>query len=448
LADSALWTSLGREHHDAPFHKLSGGATTVFRSTHPGSHGARRRTRAGLTSAAALVAAAAFAVPAHSAVTNGEAVEVFHGRDFVGLVGYDPNTPLQVVVRNQAGEPIGFANVETDAAGNYELNHVGVDPPINDCFGGGSTPDIQPGDTVSVMVNGDPARVDSTVVQDVTGTAPVVNADGTITVTGAAQSPSNATPPRAALNSVEVRLNRAEGVWDADGAGGRKDWRVTTVPEANGNFTAVFAGASAEDLDAVADAEFAVEWSNADLSELTVFDGLGEDLGCGPLSRNTVTVPAAVVRTPAPVTDPGTGTGTATGGTIVNTRVVTVVEPVAQQGIKGVQASALRVSRLSLARRVSLAQLSRRGVQASMRLPAGTRALRIAVYRARDGRRTGPALLAVNRRPSSGGIYRVALRNRALLRKMRAGQYVLEVRAGRSAATLGAATRAAFRVTR
>jgi hypothetical protein len=283
------------------------------------------------------------------------------------------------------------------------------------------------------------------VVQNVTIGATVIDdAARTITVSGTATTPA---PGPVGLSNVEVRLNHPSGIWSQTT---RKDWRVAVVPAAAGGaYSAVFDNASNADLTAahaLADGDIAAEWASADLSELTVFDGAGEDLGCGPLSRNAVTVPAAVVKTPAPVTSPAAGT--ATGGTIVNTRIVTVVEPVAQQGIKGVQASALRVSRLSLARRVSLARLSRRGVQASMTLPSGTRALRIAVYRARDGRRTGPALLAVNRRPSSGGIYRVALRNRALLRKMRAGQYVLEVRAGRSAATLGEPTRAAFRVTR
>jgi hypothetical protein len=83
------------------------------------ARGAGRRTRASvLGGAAALAAAAAFAAPAQASVTNGVALEVFHGRDFVNIVGYDPDTPLQVVVRNSAGEPVGFADVVTDEYGN------------------------------------------------------------------------------------------------------------------------------------------------------------------------------------------------------------------------------------------------------------------------------------------------------------------------------------------
>jgi hypothetical protein len=418
------------------------------------------RNRAGLTGAAALAAAAALAVPAQGAVTNGQALEVFHGRDFVNIVGYDPSTPLQVVVRNPAGEPIGFANVETDDQGNYELNHVGVDGGINDCFGGDSTPDIQPGDTVSVMVNGDAARVDSTVVQDVTADAPVVDAAAkTITVSGRARTPNGA-----ALTNVEVRLNHPKpdqpgesGVWDAPGAGGRKDWRRAGTIDAAGNYTAVFTDASGDDLDAVADADMSAEWATPDLSELTVYDGVlpEPNPGCPPVGRNAVEVPAPVVETPAPAPDSdagsGTGGGPVAGGTVTpSPRVITVFvqEPDSRQRIAGVTASPLRVSQLSVARRISLARLGRRGLQASMRLPQGTGAVRIAVHRARDGRRSGSALLVASRSPRAAGVYRVALRDRSLLRRMRPGQYVLEVRAGRSAATLGRVTRVAFRVIR
>lgn len=433
----------------------------MFRRTLSGSRGARWRNRAGLTGAAALAAAAAFAVPAQGAVTNGAALEVFHGRDFVSIVGYDPRTPLQVMVRNPAGEPIGFADVETDDQGNYELNHVGVDGGINDCFGGQSTPDIQPGDTVSVMVNGDAARVDSTVVQNVTsGRAVIDSLAKTITVSGLAR-----TPDGAALTNVEVRLNHPKaaqpgetGVWEAAGADGRKDWRESGVIDpVTGNYTATFAGASNADLAAVANADVSAEWANADLSELTIWDGVlpEPNPGCPPVSRNAVEVPTPVVETPAPTSDPDTGTGTASGpaagGTVTpSPRVVTVFvqEPVPDQRIAGVAASALRVSQLSLARRISLARLGRRGLQASMRLQQGTHVVRITVYRARDGRRTGSALLVATRTPRAAGVYRVALRDRSLLRRMRPGQYVLEVRAGRSAATLGRVTRVAFRVTR
>jgi hypothetical protein len=119
------------------------------------------------------------------------------------------------------------------------------------------------------------------------------------------------------------------------------------------------------------------------------------------------------------------------------------------QGVLGSQtASPLRVSNLSLARRISVTRLRLQGLRASMRLPQGSDVVRIAVYKARNGKKTGRALFTTIRTPRSGGLYRVTLRNRSLLRKLRAGSYVVEVQAGRSAASLGSVRRIAFTVTR
>lgn len=421
----------------------------MFNSTFPRTRGARMRTRAGVIGAAAVVAAAAFAGPAQGAVTNGEALEVFHGRDFVNIVGYDPHTPLQVVVRDSAGMPVGFADVVTDEDGNYELNHIGVEGAINDCFQGGVTPDIIPGDTVEVTVNGDPSRVDTTLVRNVQYPDPAFAVDSvakTITVTGFARTPAG--DP---LDNLEVRLNHPKpGVWDARGAGGRKDWRKQGAIDAQGNFTAVFEGASDADLAAVSSADISAQWASANLSELTVYDGLVTvpNPGCPPLTRRPIEVPPPFVRAGgAGAVAGGTASGTSTG-TGTGTGAATAVRPPARQEIKGSTATSLQVSQLSLARRVSLTRLRLRGLRASMRLEAGTQVLRISVYRARNGRRTGRALLITNRLPSAGGIYRVALRNRSLLSRLRAGQYVVEVRAGQSAGTLGRVVRVAFRVTR
>jgi hypothetical protein len=423
----------------------------MFTSTFPRTRGARMRTRAGLIGAA-VVAAAAFAGPAQAAVTNGEAIEVFHGRDFVNIVGYDADTPLQVVVRDSAGAPVGFADVVTDQDGNYELNHIGVEGAINDCFQGDATPDIIPGDTVEVTVNGDPSRVDTTVVQNVQYPDPAFAVDGvarTITVTGFAKTPAGVP-----LDNLEVRLNHPKpDVWDARGANGRKDWRKQAAIDAQGNFTAVFDGASDADLAAVSSADISAQWANPNLSELTLFDGLVTvpNPGCPPLARRPIEVPPPVVKaggTGTPAGGPTTGTTTGSTAGTTTGALGAAVRPTARQAIKGITASALRVSRLSLARRVSLARLRLRGVQASMRLQPGTQVVRIAVYRAVGGRRAGRALLITNRLPRAGGVYRVALRNRTLLSRLRAGQYVMEVRAGQGAATLGPVVRVAFRVTR
>jgi len=402
-----------------------------------------------------VVAAAGLAAPAPAAVTNGVAVEVFHGRDFVNIVGYDPDTPLQVVVRDSAGAPVGYADVVTDDNGDYELNHAGpAEGGPNDCFQGDATPDITPGDTVEVTVDGDPTKVDTTVVRDVRYPEPAYAIDSvarTVTVSGFAKTAAGAP-----LDNVEVRLDHPDkqGTWDARGAGGRKDWRVQGVIDAAGSFTAVFKDASDADLAAVADAGIAAQWTNANLSEATIYDGLqlAANEGCPPLARRPIAVPPPVVRSTSGGTGAGnsggngSGTATATGTAATSTTLPTAVAP--QQLVKGVTAASLRVSRLSLARRVSVSRVRARGLQASMRLEPGTQMVRMAVYRARNGRRSGRALYITNRLPRAGGVYRATLRSASLVRRLRPGAYVIEVRAGQSAATLGAISRAIFRVTR
>lgn len=422
----------------------------MFRTNQPGSRRARRRSCAGLTGAAALVAAAALAGPAQAGVTNGEAIEVFHGRDFVNLVGYEPHTPLQVVVRDSAGSAVGFANVVTDDNGDYELNHVGADGATNDCFGGDASPDIIPGDTVEVMVNGDATRVDSTVVQNVQYPDPAFVTDPvarTITVTGFAKTPAGAP-----LSNVEVRLNHPSGTWDAPGANDRRDWRVQGQIDALGDFTAVFEDASDSDLANAGAAAISAEWSNLDLSELTVFDGLVTvaNEGCPPLARRPMAVPPPAVK---PGTSGGGTSGAGTSGSPAAGATGAATAPaaagtIARGSVRGVAARALRVSQLSLARRIAVARLNRRGLRAAMRLESGAQVLRVAVYRARGGRPAGKALFIARRLPRTGGVHRITVRDRRLLRQLRPGLYVLEARAGQSAATLGSAARVIFRVTR
>jgi hypothetical protein len=73
--------------------------------------------------------------------------------------------------------------------------------------------------------------------------------------------------------------------------------------------------------------------------------------------------------------------------------------------------------------------------------------VRIAIYKARDGRRTGRAVYVTTRAARAGAL-RVSLRGRSLLRGLRAGTYVMEVRSGQGLASLGSARLVAFTVTR
>jgi hypothetical protein len=119
--------------------------------------------------------------------------------------------------------------------------------------------------------------------------------------------------------------------------------------------------------------------------------------------------------------------------------------PTGQVG--GVKSSSLAVSRLTLARRISITRLRVQGLRASMNVQEGTNVVRIAIYKARNGAKTGRALFTTVRTPRSAGLFRVTLRS-SKLSKLKPGLYAMEVRAGRSAASLGAPRTTTFRVTR
>jgi len=125
----------------------------------------------------------------------------------------------------------------------------------------------------------------------------------------------------------------------------------------------------------------------------------------------------------------------------------TVVQPGSAAPRQGVAGRSLAVSHLALARRISISRLRVQGLRASMQVPLGANVVRIAVYKARNHQKSGRALFSTTRAPRSAGLFRVTLRSRALS-KLKPGLYVLEARAGGSAATLGAVRRLAFTVTR
>jgi hypothetical protein len=108
---------------------------------------------------------------------------------------------------------------------------------------------------------------------------------------------------------------------------------------------------------------------------------------------------------------------------------------------------ALSVSQLTLARRISVTRLRAQGLRAAMSVPEGTAVVRLAVYKARAGQKTGRSLYTTTRTPTRAGLFRVILRN-SKVTDLKPGQYVMEVRAGRSAASLGAVKTIAFTVTR
>jgi len=120
--------------------------------------------------------------------------------------------------------------------------------------------------------------------------------------------------------------------------------------------------------------------------------------------------------------------------------------------VAGVAArSTLRISKLRTTHRLSRARVLRRGLRLSMRLPAQTEILKVAVYRFR-GRTLvrKPVWLGyrVVGRLGRGGLYRVRLDSRTLRQRMKAGRYRLDVTPALSKRELGVTTATPIRITR
>jgi hypothetical protein len=129
------------------------------------------------------------------------------------------------------------------------------------------------------------------------------------------------------------------------------------------------------------------------------------------------------------------------------TTIIQVIPGPAGAVLATTASSRLFVSQLTLARRISVSRLRVQGLRGSMSVQQGTNVLRFGVYKARNGQKTGRALYTTSRTPTHAGLYRFSLRS-TKLSKLKAGRYVLEVRAGRSAASLGPVKQFAFTVTR
>jgi hypothetical protein len=163
--------------------------------------------------------------------------------------------------------------------------------------------------------------------------------------------------------------------------------------------------------------------------------------------------PIAPLPAPPPVQGPKPPAPAATGGntggttTQVIERTVLRLIPGAGQGVLGSTAQSPAVSRLTLASRISITRLRAQGLRTSMRVQEGTNVVRFGIYKARGGQKTGRALFTTTRTPTKAGLFPVTLRS-SKLSKLKPGAYVLEARAGRSAASLGALRQIAFTITK
>jgi hypothetical protein len=424
------------------------------------------------------MAAAALAGPAQAEVqTPGALMEYSQQVNLLIFDAYPANTDL-VIKAERNGTVLDTVDGRTDANGLLEINHVGA----GDCWDSGFAPALTNGDVITAQWSReveDPASTPANplppLVETFTDTLTVrgmsiastiqpdfLGASGTgqpgdvidlefrgkgvqssdriiqpVTVGGDGKwSYSNENPPNHPYDSASLTLVQGsitQGAVEEPSACG--DTPDTFVPGPQ-------APPVPKPLDSDGDGvrntlDNCPNVANADQRD-NDGDGLGD--ACDPTPNVVVVITDPGPTPPAPrtiertvvQTIPGAGAAAATG-----------------QGVLGTTAqSPLTVSGLALSSRISRTRLKLQGLRASMRLEDGTKMVRISIYNARKGQKRGSALYSTTRRPSTSGQYSVRLLSRSLLSKLRRGSYVIEVRAGRDAASLGAVRRIGFTITR
>lgn len=268
----------------------------------------------------------ALASPARAQVVPGDppvdrSIEIFHNREMVSIVGYEPGSTVMIeVVRN--GATVGAVTRTVFPDGTYEINHTGAG--ANDCWGPGVegrddpaepghpnvTPDIQPGDAVrtTVLELADGTRpvndVNEAVTRDVyldfdklvAGEGdPEVDGDGTVTVQGRARSLTGAEIDfsRGDVVGIGLRKENRDSPWGDGQDGGKVLTAELTASDIGqgGNFTHTFRDIVEEDIEDVQTngVSQSIEWTPAVVEpdappELTVYDASEGALpGCPPV---------------------------------------------------------------------------------------------------------------------------------------------------------------------
>jgi hypothetical protein len=209
--------------------------------------------------------------------------------------------------------------------------------------------------------------------------------------------------------------------------------------------------------------DFTVATDTCSGQTLTPGTGCGLDVRFAPAHTGdlgaTLSVPSDSAGSPHGIVLSGRGMaatgsaggGTATGGGANSTTIITQAIPVVGRPSAAVAGSsaraALRVSGLTLARRVSMSRARAQGLSIAMTLPRGTQVVRLAVYRSRNGLASGRPLVRALKLPTRSGRYVVRLRSRALLRSLRAGRYAVQVTPGRGLDDRGRTSSLAFTIT-
>ena len=290
----------------------------------------RRKTYAALLATALavpLVATAATAAVTPIAFPRG--ITLFPERDFLGVEGF-PEAPVTINVYRgdvKIGTATGTPLPNADTGTLLEVNHPG-----GICWGGGSTPDLLPGDRVEVLTEdtGDAATTvgEFASVLNVTAKpAKIMSLDGDgrrddLVIEGTAADPSGNRIAPALESQVEQRIVAPDlketsvgrrdiralftgGVADGVATTGDIAWNDTAAGSTDPNWTATYRDLP---LDVIAIAEAGqtrvLSWERTDVAAnrigMTIYEagelggpGFG---GCPPLASNAVTgtTPASV----------------------------------------------------------------------------------------------------------------------------------------------------------
>jgi hypothetical protein len=170
----------------------------------------------------------------------------------------------------------------------------------------------------------------------------------------------------------------------------------------------------------------------------------------GPASNNGCPLPIIIERPAPPVAAPPVAAPAAVPAPQVipgPTQTIIVREPgVAVQGTTATGAGRLALQDLLPVGRITRAKLRAQGLRLRMQLEDGTRVVRILIFRTkRNGQRTGRPVFTTVRRVKATTT-RITLRNRAV-KRLKAGRYVARIQPGRNRAdTSGVSSSVSFRV--
>jgi Chitobiase/beta-hexosaminidase C-terminal domain len=265
---------------------MSSGGRTEVSNVSARTRVARRRTRAIISTAAALTAAVALAAPAGAAVNGSHVVAAIPGSSTLELSGYSPGAHLTVqAIRN--GTVIGSALTDVLQDGSAGVNPVA-------CWQGSTSPQLLPGDTISVAGDG---ATDTMTVEDVGATSLEIDpVTGNILVHGFARALGGGPLDPATFSaSVQARVTAARGSAFSNGrlairagagkfdgtvaqdAPGSTTWTATFPP--TGNDAAI--AANAKDFEGV----YLIGLSELTIGRLPV---AAVAAGCGPIQQNGV----------------------------------------------------------------------------------------------------------------------------------------------------------------